>query len=90
MVHSLPPATSSDPISEESSLSLSVIDKPDAKCLVNSSTVTITCDTDGFPRPLVKFLKGRNPITPGVGAFVRVTQTFADQVSQISAGLVAL
>ena len=88
MVYFLPTAATSNPISS-SSLSLSVIDKPDAMCLVQSSNVTITCDTNGFPRPTVKFLKGRNPITPGVGAFQRVTQTFADQVSQISAGLVA-
>ncbi len=89
MVHFLPPAATSNPISS-SSLSLSVIDNPDANCLVQSSNVTITCDTDGFPRPSVKFLKGRNPVTPGEGAFLRVTQNFADQVSHISAVLVAI
>ncbi|XP_064396883.1 hemicentin-1-like [Halichondria panicea] len=71
------PVATSDPIS---SLSLSVIDNPAAMCLLNASTVIITCQTDGFPRPEVRFLMGRNVITPGEGNFQRVSQTFADQI----------
>ncbi|XP_064396514.1 hemicentin-1-like [Halichondria panicea] len=71
------PVATSDPIS---SLSLSVIDNPAAMCLLNASTVTMTCQTNGFPRPEVKFLMGRNIITPGEGNFLRVSQTFADQI----------
>ncbi|XP_064396459.1 hemicentin-1-like [Halichondria panicea] len=71
------PVPTSDPIS---SLSLSVIDNPAPMCLLNASTVTMTCQTNGFPRPEVKFLMGRNIITPGEGNFLRVSQTFADQI----------
>ncbi len=78
MVYSPPTVPTSDLIS---SLSLSVIDNPAAMCLLNASTVTMTCETNGFPRPEVRFLMGRNVITPGEGNFQRVSQTFADQVS---------
>ncbi|XP_064396758.1 hemicentin-1-like isoform X3 [Halichondria panicea] len=71
------PVPTSDPIS---SLSLSVIDNPAAMCLLNASNVTMTCETNGFPRPEVRFLMGRNVITPGEGNFQRVSQTFADQI----------
>ncbi len=62
------------------SLNLSVVDNPEAKCLLNNSTVTITCYTAGFPRPDVQFLEDGNVITPGEGVFGRITQTFSDQV----------
>ncbi|XP_064407682.1 hemicentin-2-like [Halichondria panicea] len=71
------PVATSDPVS---SLILSVADNSDAMCLVNASTVTISCETNGFPRPSVQFLKGQEVITPGQGAFQRVSQTFTDQI----------
>ncbi len=77
LVHSPPPVSTTDPIS---SLNLSVINNSAAMCLLNASTVTITCNTNSFPRPSVRFLKGQEFITPGVGAFQRVSQTFVDQV----------
>ncbi len=87
MVHSPPPVATSDPIS---SLSLSVIDNPAAMCLLNASNVTMTCQTNGFPRPEVKFVMGCNVITPGEGNFERFSQTFADQVGLISVVLVVI
>ncbi len=75
------PVATSDPVS---SLILSVADNSDAMCLVNASTVTISCETNGFPRPSVQFLKGQEVITPGQGAFQRVSQTFTDQVGDTS------
>ncbi len=82
MVHSPPPVTTSDPISSL------VIDNPAAMCLLNASNVTMTCQTNGFPRPQVRFLMGRNVITPGERNFLRVSQTFADQVGLISGILI--
>ncbi len=64
------------------SIDLSVINNSVAMCLLNDSTVDITCETNGFPRPNIQFLEDGNIITPGEGVFQRILQPFADQVSK--------
>ena len=61
-------------------LTLEVVDEAAASCLLNDSTVILTCQTDGYPRPNVVFQLGPAMVTPGVGSFERYSTLFSDQV----------
>ena len=62
------------------SVSLVVSGDPVAQCLLNASEVTITCNTDGFPRPAVLFRRDGIDVTPGMGPFSHYRELFTDQV----------
>ena len=49
-------------------------------CLLRDSSVILTCEVDGFPRPDVIFRNGSVPIVPGQPGFERVTSISMDQV----------
>ncbi len=53
---------------------------PSPTCLLDNSVAQLTCNSTGFPRPNIRFLKGSEPILPGEVGFERFTQTFPDQV----------
>ena len=72
-----PPVSSDNPVT---SVSLAVSGDPVAQCMLNTSEVTITCNTNGFPRPTVLFRRGVSEITPGVGPFSDYEPLFTDQV----------
>ena len=73
-----PPVNSTNPVV---SVSLKVTNDSVAQCLLNASEVTITCNTNGFPRPNVMFRRGVTPITPGVDPFSHYRALFTDQVN---------
>ena len=50
------------------------------ECLLQGSTIVLTCNVTGFPRPVITFMKGEESVTPGEG---RVTSMSVDQVCKI-------
>lgn len=57
------------------------LDRPQLPdCLLEGSSVVLTCNVEGLPFPSVTFLKDNVTIIPGLGEFTRVTRIDENQV----------
>ena len=53
------------------------------QCLLAASTIILTCNNHGYPRPLITFRKNSEVIVPQSDEFLRISNKSFDQVAMV-------